>query len=105
MHDFALALEQGNMESFYPTLSALWRSQTSVEELNHAFSIFFEKEIQLLMIDAMQPKFDAEASIDENGVLTIEGRYDTSPSVVHFSHRYILEGTDWRLIGINVQLK
>lgn len=105
MHDFAMALEQGDMSSFYPTLSALWRSQTSVEELNTAFAVFFEQDIKLLSLDAMQPQFGTEASIDENGVLSIQGHYDTQPSVVHFNHRYILEGTDWRLLGINVQLK
>lgn len=105
MHDFAVALEEGTMASFYPTLSALWRNQTNVEELDTAFAVFFEQDIKLLSLDAMQPKFDGDPTIDDNGVLTLTGHYETSPSVVHFSQRYILEGTDWRLLGINVQLK
>jgi len=105
MHDFAMSLDEGDMRHFFGTLSTLWKSQTTPEELAAAFDEFYQQQIALLPLDAMQPVFTAEPTIDENGVLELAGRYETTPSPVSFSHRYILEGSDWKLIGIDVQIR
>lgn len=104
MHDFAVSLDEGDMEHFRASLSALWRKQATAEDLHAAFSGFFDKGIGLLGLDAMQPELDPSPSIDGNGVLELSGRYATTPSPVRFTHRYIFEGTDWRLIGINIEI-
>jgi hypothetical protein len=104
MHDFAVSLDDGNMEHFHASLSALWRKQASADELRKAFAGFFDNGIGLLGLDAMQPELDPSPSIDDNGVLELSGRYATTPSPVVFTHRYIFEGTDWRLIGINIEI-
>ena len=105
MHDFALALEAKSMAPFYQSVSTLWQKQTSVEELDRVFAGFYEQDISLLALDAMLPQFDGEAQIDDDGVLVMQGRYDTDPSKVYFTQRYIQEGSDWKLIGINVNVK
>lgn len=104
MHDFAVSLNEGNMQHFHGTLSALWRNQSTPEELEQVFGEFYAQELDLLVLDAMQPRPTNKPEIDADGVMTLTGRYATTPSEVTFTHRYIYEGTDWRLIGINVQV-
>lgn len=105
MHDFAVSLDEGHMTHFYGTLSSLFREQTSVEALNEAFAPFYENEIGLLGLDGLDPLLADDASIDSDGVLTLNGHYASQPNEVVFTHRYVYEGTDWALLGINVSFR
>ena len=57
------------------------------------------------LLDNYSPSFDEKASINEDGVLVIKGRYPTQPSQVYFEQKYITEGQDWKVIGLNVNIK
>jgi len=54
-------------------------------------------------LDGMQPTIKA-ASVDDNGALTIEGSYPTTPNEFTFRNRYVFEVLDWKLIGINSKI-
>jgi hypothetical protein len=105
MKDFAVAINNKNMEGFRKTISQLWQKQVTTEQLNKVFAPFIENDIDLTALDPLEPSLDNEAKIDENGVLTIVGRYPTKPSQVTFEQKYIYEGTSWKLVGLNVNIK
>ena len=51
------------------------------------------------------PKFDVEPTVNEDGILVLEGHYPTKPSRLMFKLSYIYEGVDWKLVGTNVNIK
>lgn len=105
MHDFAVSVNNKNMEHFRSTVSQLWQKQFTTEKLNEAFKAVIDAGIDLTVLDGLAPLFAGEPSIDENGVLTIEGRYATKPSQVAFRQSYIYEGAAWKLVGFNINIK
>ena len=69
-----------------------------------SFKSYLEQGINLTVLDPMQPIFDEKPQI-ENGILTIKGHYDTTPSRFYFSLSYIQENGGWKLSNINVDIR
>jgi len=46
-----------------------------------------------------------ETKLDDDGRLTLQGYFDTTPSHVYYDLRYILSEGEWKPIKINVQVK
>lgn len=68
-----------------------------------AMQSFIDTGADFHVLDGMQPLIE-RASVDENGVLSLEGSYPTTPSKFTFRHRYVYEGLDWKLIGTNSKI-
>lgn len=90
---------------FHGEISGLWRAQTTPGELAAAFQAFVDNEIDMGAVGSLEPVFDAEPSIDADGVLTLSGHYPTTPVQVVFRTRHIREGASWELLGIQIDLK
>jgi len=105
MRDFAAGINSKNMESFRETISQLWKKQITTEQLNELFVTFMEQNLDLTVLEPLEPVFDGEPRIDEDGVLEITGSYPTEPSQVAFVLRYFYEGTAWELLGLNIRIK
>ena len=60
-------------------------------------SIKFQKE---LLIDGK-----VEGEINSDGVLMIKGYYPTTPNRIIFQLKYLQEEDEWKLVGIDVNLK
>lgn len=104
MLDFALAIKARDFTGFYHNISKVWQEQTTKEELFEIFKSFSDQNIDLTILQDLEPIFTAEAFLDEDGLLVLQGRYPTEPSVVYFEMDYIYEDSDWKLFGINVNV-
>ena len=46
-----------------------------------------------------------EAAINEDGILLLQGFFETTPTQVHYDLKYILSEGEWKPIKINVSVK
>ena len=102
---FDQALQTKDFASFYANVSELWRSQTSPAELEQAFRPFIVNEVSISGVKDVDPTFDPSPVLDENGILVLAGHFPTSPLVVVFELQYIYEHAQWKLIGIQINLR
>ena len=105
MQAFNKAIEAKDFTAFYKQISALWREQITPAKLKSIFATFIEQEIDLAPALLIEPQFDQPAAIDNDGVLVIQGHYDTHPSAVQFRLKYVNEKSAWKLVGIKVDVK
>ncbi len=105
MHDFAVSLKAKSMEHFRNNISNLWQQQFTTQKLNEAYGKVIEAELDLSVLDTLEPILDQEAQIDQDGVLILKGHYATQPSQVRFQQKFIKEGGAWKLIGFHFSLE
>jgi hypothetical protein len=99
------ANETGNYDVLHARLSKPFRDQFPPEKLAAVFKAFRDRHAYLDLIAAKPPIAAEPAKIDNQGLLTLKGYFDTSPSRVNYDLAFILEGDEWRLVRINVDLK
>jgi hypothetical protein len=104
-HDFAVSVNAKSMEHFHNTISSAWKSQFNVQEFNETFGSVFATGLNLTILDPLVPMFDGEPTIDENGMLWIKGHYATTPKQINYEHKFIYEGTAWKLFGFKFNTK
>jgi hypothetical protein len=103
---FGRAIKKKDFAGFYKETASIWQKQTSPEKLGNAFSGFYGQDIDLpAAIKGKEPVFDNSPEADADGVLKVEGYYPTKPNRIVFTLKYLKEGKDWKLVGINVNLK
>ena len=102
---FGRSIKAGSMEEFYNGISDTWRRQTNVEELDAAFRVFIDADLDLTGIRGLNPVFDKEPSVDGNGILVVEGHYPSRPLRYGFRYKYLQEGKEWKLFGLNGNVK
>jgi opacity protein-like surface antigen len=95
----------GNYEVFHAKLSKPFRDQFSPEKLAEGFKEFRDRHIDLALIAPMAPISVAEPEVDDNGRLNLKGYFDTSPNRVNYDLGFIMSDGEWKLIGINVDVK
>ena len=100
---FNRAAQQGDFADFYNNVSLLWQSQLTVTQLRQAFQPFIDSKADISAIQKLQPVFDVPPEISSEGILTLDGHYETTPHQVSFSLRFIFEFPCWKLYGIKVQ--
>jgi hypothetical protein len=104
MKPFALGVQEQNFSSFYSDVSTLLMVQRTPAKLLRAFK-GFAKVPELSQISRQAPVLEEESYIDEEGLLNVGGHYPTRPDVMTFRLTYIREQNDWKLLGINVEMK
>jgi hypothetical protein len=103
---FGRAVKKKNFSGFYDEIASVWQNQTTPEKLEEGFRDFLDKKIDLpSAIKGMEPVFNHAAAIDSDGVLVIKGYYPTKPNRVIFELKYLEEEGDWKLVGVDVNLK
>ncbi len=100
----ARSIKNEDFTQMYRSIASMWQKQTSEEELAGGFSAFVEKKIDLTEIQGKVPVFE-DAPVIEQGTLHVRGHYDLSKMKLTFDLKYWMEGSQWRLIGINVSTK
>ena len=99
------AVQDGDFTEFHSKISKLWQKQTTPERFNQAFAQFIEKKIDISEISSETATFSPEPSIETEASikkLIVEGRYPTYAPPVKFVLKYIPEGKEWKLFGIEV---
>lgn len=106
MQELAMAINNREFSTFYGNVAKLWQAQTSAEALATGFASFSDQNIDLTVLRDMDPIFSEPPRIDEEtSVLKAKGYYSTHPSVTYFDLDYIYEHPDWRLAGVDVNVR
>ena len=104
MHDFAVSVNNKNMEHFRRSISKLWQNQFSTEKLNEAYGALFNVG-DLTVLDPLEPIFEGDALIDKDGLLVIKGHYLIKQNKVTFEHKYYYEDAAWKLLGFHINIQ
>lgn len=91
--------------TFHNWVSEVWRKQITPEQLRQAFRSFQENDVDITVVRDMTPEFTEPARIGEDGLLELKGVFNTSPYKTQFELSYYPEAGEWRLFGINVQVR
>ena len=102
---FNTAIQTKRFESFYDKIAKLWQKEVTPAKLLEIFQSFIDKEINIASIAKLAPTFEGTPTVNEDGLLVIKGSYPTQPSKVVFQLKYVYEDENWKLVGINVQVK
>lgn len=103
--DFNKSVKADDFNVLYDSLSKLWQDQTTPDKLKVLFQSFVDKGIDISPIKKVDPVFNKPAEIDSDDVLTVSGYYPTAPKRVIFRLKYIQEKSDWRLVGIKIDIE
>ena len=95
----------GNYTVFHAKLSKPFRDQFPPEKLAETFREFRDKRIDFDIIAAKRPVGTEEPKVDDRGVLSLKGYFDTTPSRVNYDIAFIMSDGEWKLIKINVDVK
>jgi hypothetical protein len=99
------AVKSGDFKDFYDGIALLWQEETTPEKLREAFQVFVDRQdLDLGAIDGLEPVFEPEPALDENGRLNLSGYYSTEPYPLHFQLGFVYEDNDWKLVRINVNM-
>ena len=103
-----LTFNDANVTANYTVLHAKmskpFRDQFPPDRLKTAFKDFSDKHIDIALIAAKIPVPDMPASINDDGVLTLEGHFDTSPKKLKYILGYIMSDGEWKPIRLKVDL-
>ena len=102
---FADAVAADNFTVFHARLSKPFRDQFPPDRLRQTFKEFVEKRAAFEVIAAKPMVPSSEARIDNEGVLRLNGRFETTPKQVKYQLGFIRSEGDWKLSSINVQIE
>lgn len=106
--DFNGGLQKEDFSDFYATISKFWQKQTSSDKLKSSFQSFIDGDADLSPISSLTATFKRGPETTRSlGMKTLEvdGEYPTSPIITTFELKYVAEGKEWKLAGINVKTK
>ena len=94
----------GNYTVLNAKLSKPFRDQFDADKLKVTFKDFVDKHIDLDVIAAKPIVPTGDAKIDSNGVLLLDGYFDTAPKKVKYDLKFIRSEGEWKAVGINVNI-
>jgi hypothetical protein len=94
-----------NYTVLHSKLSKQFRDQFPPERLKEVFKPFVEQKIDIDLIAAKAPIPAKAAEIDDRGVLSLNGHFDTKPSHVFYDLGYVMSDGEWKPIKINVNVR
>jgi len=101
---FADAVVSQDFTQFRQASASLWQRQITAERLADAFKGFSAAGIDLRSLGTVDPTVGS-AGFDAEGAFAIEGTYPFDGKTFSYKYRYLYEGTDWKLVGINANLR
>ena len=104
--DFNEGIRTKDFTKFHAAASTPFRQQVPPDKMRKAFNEFIEKKVDLSRVKGVEPTFDREPAVVQEGrVLELVGHYETPPVNPHFSLKFYREAGEWKLLGINVDLR
>ena len=95
----------GNYSVFHAKLSKPFRDQFPPEKLASVFKEFRDKRIDFDLIAAKKPIGTEEPKVDDKGILSLKGYFDTTPSRVNYDLAFIMSEGEWKLTKVDVDVK
>lgn len=99
--DFVDGLNAPTMAGFHKTMAPQFQREASVEKLEKAFSQF-RGEKRMEVFKTLRPGMTMPVNVQDNGILIIEGSYNTRPTKLNYRYSYGYIGSSWKLMGIAV---
>jgi hypothetical protein len=106
--DFNDAIQKGDFSGFHSRLSKQWQKQISAEKFKEEFQAFIDKGVDISDISSEKADFSPAPNIEKMGsmkMLVMKGSYDISPAPTTFELKYVPDGKEWKLFGIDVRTK
>ena len=94
----------GDYRVFHARLSEPFRRQITPQQLKHNFREFHDKHVDIDIVCALAPVFDAPPHVDAEGKLVLRGFFATEPTRVSFEMDFIPNDGEWKLFRINVKV-
>lgn len=101
---FNEAISSQSFDAFYASVATHWQDQLTKGQLQRAFQPFIDQKINLGGIANANPVFDEPPAINSEGLLVLNGHYETKPYRVQFSMRFYYELPAWKLFGLDVNI-
>jgi len=99
------AVAADNFTVMHAKISKPFREQFPPEKLRTVFKDLIEKHAVFDAVVAKPIVPDAEAKIDENGVLRLKGHFETTPKQVKYQLGFIASDGLWKLSGITIDIE
>lgn len=106
--DFNSAIQKADFTDFHNNISKTWQKQLSPEKFKQEFQAFIDRKVDISDISSEKADFSPAPSIDSSSrvkMLIVQGSYDISPAPTTFELKYIPDGKEWKLFGIDVKTK
>lgn len=101
-----VALDQASVTGNYTVLRDLaasgFRDAHTAADLARIFAPIRAANIDLDAVVVLDPRLTSAPAIDDNGMLRIEGTFDTQPNAIAFQFLFEAVDNDWRLFGLSV---
>ena len=102
--DLAIAIKAKDFTGFYNKIASLWKGQTTAQALAENFRSFSDQNMDLTVLQALDPVFTKAPALDENDWVGVEGYYPSEPSRTYFSMKYLNEDGVWKLAAIDLNV-
>ena len=99
------AVATDNFTVMHAKISKPFRDQFPPEKLRSVFKDLIEKRAVFDAVVAKPIVPDGEAKIDDNGVLRLKGRFETTPKQVKYQLGFIASDGLWKLSGITIDIE
>jgi hypothetical protein len=99
------AVAADNFTVLHAKISKPFRDQFPPDKLRAVFKDLIEKHAVFDAVVAKPIVPDAEAKIDENGVLRLKGHFETTPKQVKYQLGFIASDGLWKLSGITIDIE
>ena len=99
------AVATDNFTVMHAKISKPFRDQFPPEKLRSVFKDLIEKRAVFDAVVAKPIVPDGEAKIDDNGVLRLKGRFETTPKQVKYQLGFIPSDGQWKLSGITIDIE
>jgi hypothetical protein len=99
------AVAYDNFTVLNAKISKPFREQFPPEKLRAVFKDLIDKRAVFDAIVAKPIVPDGEAKIDENGVLRLKGRFETTPKQVKYQLGFILSDGLWKLSAVTIDIE
>src|SRR5262245_15582869 len=99
------AVATDNFTVMHAKISKPFRDQFPPEKLRSVFKDLIEKRAVFDAVVAKPIVPDGEAKIDENGVLRLKGRFETTPKQVKYQLGFIPSDGLWKLSAVTIDIE
>ena len=99
------AVATDNFTVLHAKISKPFRDQFPPEKLRSVFKDLIEKRAVFDAVVAKPIVPDGDAKIDDNGVLRLKGRFETTPKQVKYQLGFIPSDGLWKLSGITIDIE
>jgi hypothetical protein len=99
------AVAADNFTVMHAKISKPFRDQFPPDKLRNVFKDLIEKRAVFDAIVAKPIVPDGDAKIDENGVLRLKGRFETTPKQVRYQLGFLPSDGLWKLSGITIDIE